>query len=163
MVVCRWFETHHQTEALGSTGGANWQVWVAPRRSRVLRGLPASHAGVGPRKESHSCRMPAPPLARPLVEASSLCTFLSSILSRDCNRSLSSLGISDNYLFVFIFVSSFFWITCVFVIELMLLCMIVLVLVWWYGESRFVIFVVMLAPTAVLCSPILRSKLLLYF
>lgn len=108
MVVCRWFETHHQTEAVGSTGGANWQVWVAPRRSRVLRGLPASHAGVGPRKESHSCRMPAPPLARPLVETSSLCTFPSSILSRDCNRSLSSSGISDNYLFVFIFVSSFF-------------------------------------------------------
>lgn len=126
VVVYRWFETHHQAEAVGSPGGADRQVWVAPRRSWVLRRLPASHAGVGPRKASHRCRMPAPPLARPLVETSCHCTF-PPILSRDCNRSLSSTGISNDYLFL-LFLFHYFWITYVFVMETMLLCMIVLVL-----------------------------------
>lgn len=55
---------------MGPTGGADWQVRVAPWRSRVLHWLPPSHAGAYSREESHSCRVLAPRLARPLVETS---------------------------------------------------------------------------------------------
>lgn len=117
VVVRRRFETHHQAEAVGPAGGADRQVRVAPRGSRVLRRLPAPHAGAGPREEGHGRRVLAPPLACPLVETSSHCTFLPSPLppplSRDCNRSLSSLGISDEYLFLFFFCFIIFWITFV--------------------------------------------------
>lgn len=103
--LCRWSEAHHQAEALGLAGGAGRQVRVAPRGGRVLRWLPAPHAGARPREESHGGRVPAPPLAYPLVAPSSHCipppTTPSLSLSRDCNRSLSSLGISDEYLFLF--------------------------------------------------------------
>lgn len=121
--VCRWLEAHHQAEALGTAGGAGWQVRVAPRRSTVLHWLPDSHAGARPREESHCGRVPAPPLARPLVEPSSHCTSLS-LLSRDCNRSLSSLGISDEYLFLFCFHCFGF----LMFLLLMLLCMFALYL-----------------------------------
>lgn len=104
LVVCRRLETHHKAEAMGTAGGARRQVRVAPWRSRVLHRLPAPHAGADPWEESHSCRVLAPPMARPLVESSSPCTFPPShFFSRDCNRSLSSLGISDEYLFLFLF------------------------------------------------------------
>lgn len=63
---------------MGPAGGADWQVRVAPRRSRVLRRLPYSHAGADPREKSHGCRVPAPPLALPLVETSFHCTSLPS-------------------------------------------------------------------------------------
>lgn len=73
----------------------------------MLHGLPASHAGPDPGEEGHGGRVLAAPLAQPLVETSSNCTFLPSLsLSRACNRSLSNLGISDEYLFpFFVFVS----------------------------------------------------------
>ena len=125
--VCRWFETHHQAEAMGPAGGADRQVWVAPWGGWVLCRLPDPHAGADPREESHGCRVPAPPLARPLVETSNHCTSLPSQLSRDCNRSLSSLGISDEYLLFLFFLFCCFWISYVLVIELMLLCMFVFV------------------------------------
>lgn len=86
VVVRRRFETHHQAEAVGPAGGADRQVRVAPRGSRVLRWLPAPHAGAGPRKESHGRRVLAPPLACPLVETSSHCTFLLSPPSYSLQR-----------------------------------------------------------------------------
>lgn len=152
VVACRWFKTHHQVEAVGPAGGPDRQVWVAPRRSRVLRWLPDSHVGADPREESHGCGVLAPPLACPLVETSRHCTpptppppplFLSHSLQR-----LQQITFQFGHI-RWIFISLFCFIileyVC-FVIELMLLCMfalylLVLLLVRWRRESnRFILF-----------------------
>ena len=59
---------------MGAAGGAGGQVRVAPRGGRLLRRLPAPHAGPGPREEGHGGRMPTPPLDRHLVAPSRHCT-----------------------------------------------------------------------------------------
>ena len=59
---------------MGAAGGAGGQVRVAPRGGRLLRRLPAPHAGPGPREEGHGGRMPTPPLDRHLVAPSCHCT-----------------------------------------------------------------------------------------
>lgn len=158
--VCRWFETHHQAEALGPAGGADWQVRVAPRRSWVLRWLPDSHAGADPGKESHGRRMLAPPLDRPLVETSSHCTSPPSYSLQRLQQITFQFG-HIRWIFISPFVFSLFWISHVLVLELMLLCTFALYLfsVWWRRESSgLYYFVVMLAPTAVLHSPTQLSK-----
>lgn len=106
--MCRWFETHHQAETVGPVGGVDWQVRVAPRGSRVLCRLPDSHAGTDPWEESHSCRVLAPPLACPLVETSSHCTFPPSHSLQRLQQITFQFG-HIRWIFIFTSVSSF-WI-----------------------------------------------------
>lgn len=138
LVVCRWFETHHQAEAVGPAGGADWQVRVAPWRSRVLHWLPASHAGADPREASHGRRVLAPPLALPLVGPSSHCTSLPSHLLQRLQQITFQFG-HIRWIFISLFVSSF-WVSYVLILELKLLCMfglylLVLLLARWRPES----------------------------
>lgn len=143
---------------MGPAGGAGRQVWVAPWRSRVLHWLPAPHAGADPWEESHGCRVPAPPVAFPLVETSSYCTSLPSYSLQRLQQITFQFG-HIRWIFISLFVSLFFWISYVLVIERLLHCMFALYLlvlpsVWWRQESRgLYYFVVMLAPTAVLRLP----------
>lgn len=149
----RWPEAHHQAEAVGAAGGAGGQVRVAQRGGRLLRRIPAPHAGPGPWEEGHGGRMPTTPLAHHLVAPCRHCTslFLLLLFSRDCNRSLSSLGISDKYLFL-----SFLFCYLVLIIGVLLICMFrflcvcsSLCLYWWRGDlSDFVTSCLWLAPAA---------------
>lgn len=111
LFVCRWFETHHQAEAVGIAGGAGRQVRVAPRRSRMLHWLPYSHAGADSWEESHGRRVPAPSLAHPLVETSSYCTSLPSHSLQRLQQITFQFG-HIRWIFISLFVSSFLDFLC---------------------------------------------------
>lgn len=141
-LCCRWFETHHQAEAVGPARGSGREVRVVPRRGRLLHRLPSSHAGAGSREKSHGCGVLAPPLAVPLVDPSSHCTSPFLLISSRLQQITFPLWA---YQIIYFFVSLVY----VPVIELLLLCtfafgLFVVPSVWLHQKSSgFVWFVVM--------------------
>lgn len=115
-LCCRWFETHHQAEAVGLARGAGREVRVVPWRGGVLHRLPPSHAGAGSREKSHCCGVLAPPLALPLVDTSRHCTSPFPFISSRLQQITFPLWAYQ--------INIYFFLTLVYVpvIELLLLC-----------------------------------------
>lgn len=147
--------------------GACWRCWSTSTSGRGRRpsALPTSCFPCWswcPRREPRppsACATPGLPSSGDL-QPLHLLPLPSPVptLSRDCNRSLSSLGISDEYLFLYLFCFTFFFV--LFIMELMLLCtfalyVTVLLLAWRRGESsRFIFFCGHVFPNC--CSPFTR-------
>lgn len=159
--VCRWFEAHHQAEAVGPAGGAGGEIRVAPWGSRVLRWLPTSYAGAGPREKSQGCRVLAPPLARPLVDTLRRCTSHPSHFLKRLQQITFHFG-HIRWIFIYLF---FFLLNCFgFIVQLLLLCMFalylsVLLLTRPDGRNPVGFFYLMSALAVVLClTHVTRNK-----
>lgn len=63
VLVFRWSEAHHQTEALGPFWSFDGKIWVVPRGRSCIHRLLITYVGAGPRETSYGSRVSQAPLA----------------------------------------------------------------------------------------------------